>query len=437
MSFDARAIKLLQAGQHLTSPEFPGLRLEAFTDRRTWTYRYRSPIDDKVRQIKIGAWPAISLHAAIAAWEGYRRQRDVGRDPGLEAREKKAEVRAKASAGKAKRLSGDFTVADVADYYWEGHVLANRKPKGAAEIRRMFDTMLGEIGKVPAVDLTRAQAFDLIRSHVDRPVMAGNLRGELGAAWDYALDAGRLPEACPNWWRLILRGKLKSKGKKVSGEHVGTAKRSLSAQEVGQLIRWLPNFTQLVEDALTMYLWTCTRGAEILTMEGREVGLEAGGQWWWVIPKAKTKNARHENATDLRVPLFGRALAVVARRKERYGDGLLFPAKRRDGKIVPVEQKTIQSTVWMHQPYSGTRPELIRPRLTVTNWAPHDLRRSSRTLLAAMGCPKEVAESILGHMLPGVEGVYNQHTYDAERVEWLRRLSDRLQALADEIPAAS
>ena len=51
-------------------------------------------------------------------------------------------------------------------------------------------------------------------------------------------------------------------------------------------------------------------------------------------------------------------------------------------------------------------------------------------LLAAMGCPGDVAESVLGHMIPGVAGAYNRHQYDAERVEWLRRLSERLEELA-------
>lgn len=433
MSFDARAIKLLESGQHITSQEYPGLRLEATETRRTWCYRYRSPINNALRQVKIGNWPAISVHAAIVKWEELRSARDSGRDPAAEAKAERT-VRIQAVAEK-KAKEKPYTVADVANDYWEQHIAVVRKPKGATEVRRMFDSMLGDIGGIPAVELTRAQAFDLIRSHgEEKPVVAGYLRSELGGAWDYAIDAGRIPETTPNWWRLILRGKLKSKGKKIAGEHVGTAKRSLSAPEVGQLIRWLPNFSQLIEDALTMYLWTCARGSEILTIEGRDVSLESGHQWWWVIPKEKTKNARHERATDQRVPLFGRALAVVLRRKERYGDGLLFPAKRRDGKIVPVEQKTIQSTVWMHQPYSTTRPEDVRPRLTVTNWAPHDLRRTSRTILAALGCPAEVAESILGHMLPGVVGVYNVHHYDAERAEWLRRLSDHLESLAGETP---
>lgn len=434
MAFDAREIKLLKPGEHITSPETPGLRVEAFANRWTWTYRFRSPVDQKLRQIKIGGWPAMSVFSAVAEWERLRALRDSGVDPVLEAKAaKNAAIEASRKQLAAEKVKA-YTVADVANDYWEGHIVPNRKPKGVTEVRRMFDTMLGATGTIPAAELTRAQAFDLIRKHgEDRPVVAGYLRSELGAAWDYAIDSGRLPETSPNWWRLILRGKLKSRGKKIAGEHIGTTKRALSPVEIGALIRWIPNFTQLVEDALTLYLWTCCRGAEILAAEGREINQEADGLWWWVIPKEKTKNSRHANATDQRVPLFGRALQVMLRRKERYGDGFLFQARRRDGRIVPVEQKTIQVAVWFHQPYSETTPHVVRPRLPVTHWSPHDLRRTSRTQLAALGCPDAVAESILGHMLPGVVGVYNVHSYDRERAEWLKRLSDHLEVLAAQV----
>lgn len=431
MTFDARNIKQLQPGQHITSTEYPGLRVEAFADRRTWTYRYRSPVDGRLRQVKVGAWPAMSVHAAIAEWEALRDKRAAGADPALEAQAAREQIKAVASEKKAQSVACRYTVASVCNDYWAGHVAPNRAKKGVTEVRRMFDKMLGETGALPAADLSRAAAFDLIKRWADiAPVQAGRLRCELGAAWDYAIDAGRLPETCPNWWRLILRGKIRSKGKSIAGQKIGTVKRVLTPAEAGTLIRWLPNFSRLIDDALTMYLWTCTRGVEILGVEGKEVGVEGDGLLWWVIPKAKTKNALVQNATDLRVPLFGRARAIVLRRKEQYGDGYLFPARRRDGKIVATEQKTIQATVWVHQPYSETRPDEYRPRLTVSHWAPHDLRRTSRTFLAAMGCPAEVAESILGHVLPGVVGVYNQHTYDAERVEWLKRLSDYLEGLA-------
>lgn len=431
MTFDARTIKLLPAGQHLTSPDFPGLRLEASAQYRTWIYRYKSPIDGRMRQTKIGRWPAMSLHAAVARWEELRATREAGADPALEVKQARAEKRQADAAAKTAQVQAAYTVADLCADYYEGYVRLSRAKKGADEVRRMFDTMLGPCGTMAATEVTRSHAFDLIQSYAaTAPVQAKKLRSELGAAWDYASDAGRLPDTVPNWWRQILRGKIKSKGKKIAGERIGTAKRVLSPEEIGTLIRWLPNFTALVEDALTLYLWTGTRGAEIVALEGREVRQETGGIWWWTIPKAKTKNARHENATDLRVPLFGRALNVVLRRKERFGNGWLFPAKRRDGKTAHSEQKAVQVAVYYHQPYSTTRPELERARLPVTHWAPHDLRRSARTLLAAMGCPGDVAESVLGHMIPGVAGAYNRHQYDAERVEWLRRLSDHLEELA-------
>lgn len=428
--FDARTAKLLEPGQHLTSPDYPGLRLDAYTDRRTWTYRYRSPIDNRLRQVKIGNWPAMSVHAAVVEWEKLRALRDTGADPAEQRRQSRQAQQLELAEQKASAARRAYTVLDVCTDYWAGHVRHARVKKGATEIWRMFDTMLGDVANLPAADLTRAQAFDLIQQYTETaPVQAGKLRAELGAAWDYAIDAGRLPETAANWWRLILRGKVRSKGKVIDGERVGTAKRVLSGDEVGQLIRWLPNFSQLIEDALTLYLWTGARGGEIVAMEGREIVRE-GDTWWWVIPKAKTKNARHTAARDVRVPLFGRALAVVRRRLERYGDGYLFPARVPKGNITHVQQKAIQVGVYYHQPYCKVRDEDTRSRLPVTHWAPHDLRRTARTLLAALGCPDAVGESILGHMLPGVLGIYNQHGYDAERVLWLKRLSDHLDSLA-------
>lgn len=431
MTFDARMIKLLQPGLHLTSPEYPGLRLEASTRYRTWTYRYKSPVDGRMRQMKIGRWPGMSVAGAIAEWEKLRSDRDNGADLAVQHRAVRAQARAAVEAKRADQASRAYTVRDLCNDYLSGHIDHRRKKAGADEVHRMFATMLGDVEHLPVSSIGRAQAFDLIKGYAETiPVQAAKLRTELGAAWDYAIDAGRLAETTPNWWRLILRGKIRSKGKRIQGQHQGTAKRVLTAAELGVLIRWLPNFTTLVEDALTMYLWTGTRGAEIVAVEGKEVQEEGDGLLWWTIPKTKTKSARHDSAGDLRVPLFGRARAVMLRRKECYGDGWLYPAITRDGKASHSQQKVVQEAVYTHQPYSMIRPERQRPRLPVTHWSPHDLRRSARTLLASMGCPRDVGECVLGHVLPGVEGVYNRHAYDAERVEWLRRLSDRLEELA-------
>jgi integrase len=192
-------------------------------------------------------------------------------------------------------------------------------------------------------------------------------------------------------------------------------------------LNWLPNFSKTIADALTLYLWTGTRGSEIMGMEKGELTDEPTGLWW-TIPKEKTKNAKRENASDLRVPLVGRARLVVLRRREQT-TRFLFPSLSEEE--APVQQKVVQGGVYHHQPYCKTKSTAAdRPRLTVTHWSPHDLRRTVRTQLAAMGCPAEVAESVLGHMLPGVVGVYNRHGYDEERLDWLTRLDARLEELA-------
>lgn len=420
MRFDARAAKSLKPNTHLIIDGCPGLRLVATESLRSWIYRYKSPVDGRMRQTKIGEWPAMSPVAAAAQWEQLRQARGAGSDVAL----KKREAR---SATPAKRdPSAPYLVRELCDDYAHEHLDRHRTSRGSREIRRMLKTMLGSIEHLPAASIQRNQAFQLIESHRHIPSQAKRLRTELGAAWDHAIDAARVPDNTPNWWRQIMRGKLRSKGKKIEGEHIGTKKRVLSPEETGRLINWLPNFSRTVSDAVLLYLWTGTRGAEIVSMEGKEITEEKDGLWW-TIPKAKTKNAHHPEAFDHRVPLVGRAEVAVRRRKQLSGDGYLFPKRGGGGHI---EQKTVQTGVFYHQPYSKTYPNNSRPRLTVTHWAPHDLRRTVRTMLASMNCPKDAAELIIGHMLEGVEGVYNLYRYDHERREWLTKLSEKLESLS-------
>jgi integrase len=241
------------------------------------------------------------------------------------------------------------------------------------------------------------------------------------------MDAGRLPQDTPNWWRQLMRGKLRSVGRLVAGRRV-TTKRFLSADEMGKLVQWLPNFSEMVQDVLTLYLWTGTRGSEIVAMEAHEIQEEATGLWW-TIPKVKTKNARHPQATDLRVPLIGRAAKIVQKRMASApASGYLFAAETEEGGTHTAQQ-AIGAAVNYVQPYCQTAKRHVRERLPVTHWAPHDLRRSTRTLLASMGCPPEVAEAVLGHLPKGIEGTYNRHTYDLERLAWLTRLDEKLEAL--------
>jgi integrase len=415
--FDARKAKLLPAGEHMIVAEAPGLRLVATASTRTWVYRYRSPVDGRMRQQRLGHWPHMGLPAAMAAWQALRRERDEGGDPAVQRRQRKREAAVAAQAV-------EYTVRRACDD-WLARYHGTVAPRTYAEAERLLRTEIDAIAARPAASITRRDAYELIDGKRHKPVVAGALRQALGAVWDMALDAGRLPDDAANWWRLILRGKLPSQGKVVLGERVGPVKRVLSEAEVGLLLRWLPNYSRAIADVLALYLHTCCRGAEIVAAERAEVTQEEDG-WWWTVPKAKLKMRRNPLTTDLRVPLEGAALAIVTRRLEATSGRWLFPTHGRSGHL---EQKAVGVAVWHHFPDCSSRPKEERPRIPMARWAPHDLRRTGRTMLAAMGCPAEVAELILGHQLPGLQAVYNRHHADPQRRHWLRLLAAKLAEL--------
>lgn len=401
MFFDARKAKQLAPGEHLLVDGCQGLRLVATESTRTWVYRYK--VGDRMKQARLGHWPAVPVQAAAAQWQAMRDAREKGEDPRAVAKRKVAQPKPTPAA---------YTVRSLVDDYITGH-LPNRSEASAEAARRALRRLMDEdadLASMAAASVNRARAFAVIESRKDHPTAAAKLKSLMAAAWDYAHDSGKLEAV--NWWREVMRGRLKSKGRIVGGEHVGKTRRVLTLDEVRSLLAWsAENMHETGRDVLTLYLWTCTRGSEIVSMRPEHITDEKG-QWWWTIPASLTKNAGNAHAVDLRVPLFGRALDVV---KRRTGSGVMF-----DGYT----QHFFSTYVYDLQPYSiksQARPE--RVTLPVTNWTPHDLRRTSRTLLAWMGCPNEIAEAILGHMPPNIVATYNRATYDAERVMWLGRLS--------------
>lgn len=412
MMFDARAAKLLAPGEHLTIPGCLGLRLVASAQFRTWTYRYK--VAGLMKQVRLGHWPAMPVQAAVAAWQGLREGKLSGADP-------QAERKAKLEAAKP---STAYTVRELVTDYIDGHLTESRSELSAEAARRALHKLLDEdegLASMEAASVGRSKAFTVIDQRKVYPTAAAKLRSLMASAWEYAQDSGKLPDDSANHWRDVMRGRLRTKGKIVGGEHQGPARRVLRIDEVRTLLEWLPNMHQTAQDMTILYLWTCTRGSEIVSMRPEHITEESTG-WWWTIPASLTKNAGNPLAVDLRVPLFGMALEVVKRRlKEGMFDGY--------------SQHFFSTYIYDLQPYSSkskARPE--RLTLPVTNWTPHNLRRTARTLLAGLGCPNEVGEAIVGHMPGAMVATYNCWTYDSERVLWLSRLDQLLSAQQPDSP---
>ena len=76
--------------------------------------------------------------------------------------------------------------------------------------------------------------------------------------------------------------------------------------------------------------------------------------------------------------------------------------------------------------------ERLRHKAGLLDVRLHDLRRTLRTGLAELGVRFEVAERVLNHAVPGLEAVYNRHSYAAEKRAALALWAEHVLALAEE-----
>lgn len=418
MYFDARAAKLLPVGEHLIIDGCVGLRLVAAPNWKSWVYRYKDAAG-RMKQTTIGRWPSMPASEAVVRWQELRDGRAAGADPVAIKRQAKAAARAE--------LVATVTVRDVVDAYVRDVLPASRSPASLQAAQSALDRLLYadlDLARSLPRDITRARAFDVLADRAGTPTATAKLRSLLGAAWDHALDSGRIDDDAPNWWRDVLRGKLRSRGKIVGGKHQGQSHAVLSLAECGQVLRWgAEHMHSHGFDVLVMYLWTCARGIEILRLAPAHFA-EVDGVLWATLPKALTKNAGVPRAVDLRIPMLGRARAVVQRRLVAAAAGEVMWA---DAAGCAYTQKAFSTAVYDLMPTS-TKGRKRGGGWPVAGWSAHRLRATSRTLLAGMGCPRDVGEAILGHLPPETEGTYNRHSFDAERVLWLGRLAAQLEA---------
>jgi integrase len=76
-------------------------------------------------------------------------------------------------------------------------------------------------------------------------------------------------------------------------------------------------------------------------------------------------------------------------------------------------------------------------RALIANWTVHDLRRTARSLMSRAGVRPDVSECVLGHAIPGVEGVYDRYSYDREKGEALAELAGLVTSIIEgKSPAA-
>lgn len=386
------------------------------TGKKTFFYRYTSPVTNKLIQISLGVFPAVSLEQARIKLRELKLIRQQGRCPATEARAAALELKQQI---KNESELGMFTLQAMIELYLQNHIedqrLPNgtiksgaRKKKGQAEARRtLYGDAVPMLGERLARDVSRQDIIDLVMSIVSRGanVQAGNVLREILAAYDYSMGMGKFDDQFINPALQakvsLVRTKVKLTSKKGS--------RFLNDDEIKLFLAWLPGskFTEVQKNIFRMTLWTGCRTGEICEATWRNIDLDEGV---FHIRESKTGVAR-----EIQLP---RQCIHFLRINKIGNEVYLFPSQRT-GK--PIKQKQLTESAWVMR-----EADLM---LDIPRWTPHDLRRTVRTGLSRLQCPSEVAEAILGHTKKGLIGTYDLHRYTEQSREWLQRWADHLDTL--------
>ena len=168
---------------------------------------------------------------------------------------------------------------------------------------------------------------------------------------------------------------------------------------------------------LQLILLTATRRTEAADMVRAELDGDT-----WTIPVA-----RYKSKTAHSIPLSKAARDVLATCPVIGSAGYLFTINGRKPASYINPKKRFDDLM---------RAELakLEPSAELERWTIHDLRRTARTLLSRAGVSADIAERCLGHVIPGVRGIYDRHRFEEEKRVAFEALAAQIERIVDPQP---
>ncbi len=372
----------IKAGKPVVKTDGDGLTFTLSANgTAAWVLRYR--VAGRQREVSLGRYPDLSL--AKAREEAAVKRVEIRRGVDVAQEKQQQKDAAKLAAvmaknGTVKALYEDFFARQIKGRWkndkqvsaiFELHVLPTMGDKQVTEVRPAdIDAVLRRLSD-RGVFRTAAKTLQLVKRLFDhamtRHLIAAN-------------------PAAPFGWRDI-------------GGKSGPRSRVLSRAELVTLFKAMwetPNFPPHAVAALKLLLALAVRKGELLKATWDEFDLD---QAVWHLPAERTKTV-----AAIRIPLAPWAIEVLEEQRARKQNAYVFPVLRRGpGKTTGyIGETTINEA--LYRLHSDLAPFTV-----------HDLQRTARTHLAALGVAPHIAELCLNHKLKGITAVYDVHDYFEER----------------------
>lgn len=382
----------MSPGQILADGEIKGFVARKLSSGTvTFGYRYRDAAG-KQKWHRLGLLGSITAEQARTLAKKRAGEVADGRDPSAE------RVSAKQEAAKASRVASN-TVNAILDDFVKRHA---SKLRSEDQITSALDRYVRpQIGESSIYELKRRQIVEMLDAVEDKagPVMADRVLAHIRKAfnWQAARDDDFLSP--------IVRGMARTKPKERARQRV------LTDDEIRDIWRALEtaDVPSCYPRYVKMLLLTMTRRNESADMSGAEIEGDL-----WTIP-----GERYKTRLDHVIPLSSDAKALVGTKPQDFKGANWFVFSTTDGA----------------RPFSGfskakvgldveiAKRRKAEGRSKMPRWTLHDLRRTARTLMSRAKVPEDHAERAMGHVIAGVRGTYDRHSFLEEKREAFQKLA--------------
>jgi integrase len=367
---------------------------------RSFILNYR--LRGREHRFTIGAWPDWSALKAVREARSLRQRVDRGENP--------LKDRAPPPAIK--------TVSTVLDEYVVRYIRNKDRPlRSASHIESAFSRLVKPcIGKVGIYELRRSHVAEMLDWIEDEagPVMADRTRAYLRKALSWYAERDDQFNLTAVFVRVEPRANPKHRART----------RVLSDEEIRviwPLLGEAGTFGAIVK----MLLLTAQRRDEVAHMSRKEIGND--GIWTIPAERYKTKRPNH-------VSLSKAALTLIKQQPRLDECDFVFPSRAKTpysgfGKNKAALDRTVVAAIKQ----SAEKGAKVEP---IPNWTLHDLRRTAKTLMVRAGVRPDISERVLGHVIKGVEGTYDRHSYAEEKRDALEKLAGTIERILKPIPSS-
>jgi len=384
--------------QGAKAPRGFGVRVTA-SGARAFILNYR--LRGREHRFTIGAWPDWTALKAVREARNLRQRVDRGEDPLTD--------RAAIPATKS--------ISSVIDDFMTRYVRNKERPlRSADQIQSAFERLVKpRIGKIGVYELRRSHVAEMLDKVEDDagPVQADRVRAYLRKALSWYAERDDEFNLNAAFVRVGARANPKERART----------RVLSDDEL-RVIWPLLGKAGAFGALLKTLLLTAQRRDEVANMTWTEIGPD--GIWTIPAERYKTKRSNH-------VPLSDTVRQVIEAQPKKNGCDYVFPSQTKTAFSGFGKPKArLDKAALLNMQACAKMKSEVKP---LPNWTLHDLRRTAKTLMARAGVRPDISERVLGHVIAGVEGTYDRHSYAEEKRDALEKLAVIIERILNPLPA--